>query len=126
VTKTDRSGVLAAIQCDAVSCARLIAISVERRCQIPIRAGENADTIRTAAMIGRGQRLTSQAARIATAIHMIWKYLFMSNTTALTTTTLGTTNRATSQATRNPRAGSRRTVRAARTARTNGIPRFVR
>src|ERR1700693_180883 len=78
VTKTERSGVLAAIQCDAVSCARLIAISVERRCQIPIKAGENADTIRTAAMIGRGQRLTSQAARIATAIHMIWKYLVMS------------------------------------------------
>ena len=35
-------------------------------------------------MTGRGQRRMSHAARIATAIHIIWKYLFMSNSTALT------------------------------------------
>ena len=35
-------------------------------------------------MIGFGQRWMSHAARIATGIHMIWKYLFMSNSTELT------------------------------------------
>ena len=76
-------------------------------------------------MAGRGQRRMSQAARIATAIHIIWKYLFMSNSTALTTTTFGTTNRATSQATRNQRArqSARRDGRDEREA--NGIPRLV-
>ncbi len=77
-------------------------------------------------MTGRGQRRISQAARIATAIHMIWKYLFMSNSTALTTTTLGTANSATNQATRNARPGSPRPRTAATTASTNGTPRLVR
>ena len=53
---------------------------------------------------------------------MIWKYLFMSNSTALTTTTFGTMNRATIQATRNQRHGSPRAVNAAMTASTNGMP----
>ena len=66
-------------------------------------AGESPQTTSTAAMAGRGQRAMSQAARMAAAIHMIWKYLFMSKSTALTRTTLGTTNRATSQAPRNQR-----------------------
>ena len=56
---------------------------------------------------------------------MIWKYLFMSNVTALTTTTLGTMNRATTQATRNQRPGIPRAVTAAMTASANGIPRLV-
>ena len=55
-------------------------------------------------MTGRGQARMSHAARIATAIHMIWKYLFMSNSTELATTRFGTRNRATTQATRNQRA----------------------
>ena len=41
---------------------------------------------------------------------MIWKYLFMSKSTALTQTTLGTTNSATSQAPRNHRWGTWRPV----------------
>ena len=60
-------------------------------------AGEIAQTAMTAAASGRGHRSISQAAAIAAAIHMIWKYLFMSNTTALTTTRLGTRKRASVQ-----------------------------
>ena len=77
-------------------------------------AGENAQTTSSDARraIGRPARGSASAARIATAIHMIWKYLFMSNSTALTTTTFGTMNRATIQATRNQRAGSPRAVNA--------------
>ena len=83
----------------------------ERRCQTAMSAGDRALTTRMAAISGFGQRRISQAARIATAIHMIWKYLFMSNSTALTTTTLGTTNSATIQATRNHRFGRARAVK---------------
>ena len=57
---------------------------------------------------------------------MIWKYLFMSNETALTSTTFGTMNSASTQAARNQRYGIPRAVNAAMTARTNGMPRFVR
>ena len=77
----------------------------ERRCQTAMSAGDRALTTRMAAISGLGQRRISHAARIATAIHMIWKYLFMSNSTALTTTTLGTMKSATIQATRNHRFG---------------------
>ena len=105
VTNTDRSGVLAAIQRAAVSWGSPSATMSERRCQTAMSAGDRALTTRIAAMSGRGQRRISQAARMATAIHMIWKYLFMSNSTALTTTTLGTMNSATIQATRNHRVG---------------------
>ena len=75
-------------------------------------AGEMAETASTPAMAIRGQCRISQAARIATAIHMIWKYLFMSKSTALTTTTLGMTNSATIQATRNRRDARPRAVAA--------------
>ena len=68
------------------------------------------------------QRASSQPARIATAIHMIWKYLFMSNSTALTTTTFGTMNSATIQATRNQRQGRPRARNAATTARSDRDP----
>src|SRR6476620_11545679 len=126
VTKTDLSGVLAAIQRAAVSCAKPTATPSDRTCQTAMSAGDDALTISTAAISGRGQRRISHAARIATAIHMIWKYLFMSNSTALTTTTFGTTKSATIQATRNHRSGKARAVNAATTASTNGIPRLVR
>ena len=62
---------------------------------ITISAGEIADTPIAATAIHLGQRTSSHAAAMATAIHMIWKYLFMSNSTALTTTRLGTRNSAT-------------------------------
>ena len=45
--------------------------------------GEIAETATTIAIAGVGQRRMSHAARIATAIHIIWKYLFMSKSTAL-------------------------------------------
>ena len=113
VTNTERSGVLAAIQCAAVSWGRPSATVSERRCQTAMSAGEKAQTTSsTAAIDRRGQLRMSQPARIATAIHMIWKYLFMSNSTALTTMTFGTMNSATIQATRNQRSGSPRAVNA--------------
>ena len=67
--------------------------------------GDSAHTRSTPTIAHVRQRASSQPARIATAIHMIWKYLFMSNSTALTTTTFGTMNSATIQATRNQRQG---------------------
>ena len=51
--------------------------------------GDSAQTSRTPTTAHVRQRARSQPASIATAIHMIWKYLFMSNSTALTTTTFG-------------------------------------
>src|SRR6187200_3154029 len=117
VTNTDRSGVLAAIHRAAVSCARPTATTSDRTCQTAMSDGDRALTISTAAISGRGQRRFRHAARIATSIHMIWKYLFMSNSTALTTTTFGTTYSATIQATRNQRFGSARAVNAATIAR---------
>ena len=83
----------------------------------------------TAAATGRGQRAISQAAGIATAIHMIWKYLFMSNSTALTITRFGTRNSATIQAARNARDGTAsrpRSKTSAAIASSTGIPRLVR
>ena len=68
-------------------------------------AGEKAQTMSTRHDRRPRPARISQPARIATAIHMIWKYLFMSNSTALTTTTFGTMNSATIQATRNQRVG---------------------
>ena len=124
--KMASGGVFAAIQSAARSWATPSATMVDRTCHRPMRAGERADTIRIAAMTGRGHARMSQAARIATAIHMIWKYLFMSNSTELATTTFGTMNRATTHATRNQRAARPRAVNAAMTASTNGMPRLVR
>ena len=85
VTKTARSGVFAAIQRPAASCSGLSATTSERTCHTAISAGDSAETTRTSAMAGFGQRRMAQPASIATAIHMIWKYLFMSKSTALTT-----------------------------------------
>ena len=82
-------------------------------------------TSSTAATAQAGQRRISQAASTATAIHIAWKYLFMSKPMALTWTTLGTTNRATSQTARKPRCGTRGRSSAS-SASTNGSPRFVK
>ena len=87
--------------------------------------GEMAETASTPAMAIRGHCRISQAARIATAIHMIWKYLFMSKSTALTRTTLGIRNSATIQATRNRRDARPRAVAAATIASAKGRPRLV-
>ena len=105
VMNTERSGVLAAIQR-----RRRLLGQPERdrvRAQVPDRdepRRERADDEHAAHERPRRQRGSARPARIATAIHMIWKYLFMSNSTALTTTTFGTMNSATIQATRNQRA----------------------
>ena len=90
--------------------------------QRPRGAGEIAANRSTAAIAGAGHRRISQAARMATAIHMIWKYLFMSNSTALTTNRLGTRKSATVQAARNHRRGRPRpaTIAARRRAGTAG------
>ena len=57
---------------------------------------------------------------------MIWKYLFMSNSTALTTTTFGTMNRATIHATRNQRdRAAPARAGPAMSASANGMPRLV-
>ena len=125
VTKIASVGVSDAIQRAARSWGRVRATTFERTCHNAIRPGEIAATTSTPTMIGLGHRWINQAARIATGIHMIWKYLFMSNATELTTTRLGTRNIATSQVTRNQRPGNRLAVRPATTASANGIPRLV-
>ena len=87
-----------------------------------------ADIPITATAIHLGQRTSSHAAAIAAAIHMIWKYLFMSNSTALTTTRFGTRNSAISQAAMKPRAGSAsrpRNAPRATIAMSTGMPRLV-
>ncbi len=59
-TKTDRSGVLAAIHRAAVSCASPTATMFERTCQTAMSAGDSALTTRMAAISGFGQRRISQ------------------------------------------------------------------
>ena len=107
VRKTASSGVDVSIQRPAAAWGRLMTTAGCHAWWSAIRPGEIAQTARTAAIAGRGQRATSHAARIAAAIHIIWKYLFMSKSTSLTRTTFGTRKRATSQAARNPRCGTR-------------------
>ena len=117
---TLRSGVFASIQRPACSWARLIVDGRVEEVPDEDEPGEIAETASTPAMAIRGQCRMSHAARIATAIHMIWKYLFMSKSTALTRTTLGITNSATIQATRNRRDARPRAVAAATIASANG------
>jgi hypothetical protein len=62
---------------------------------------------------------------MATATHITWKYLFISNTTAPATTRLGTRNRASAHSPRKTRAGVLR-LSAAHTASRIGTPKFVR
>ena len=52
-------------------------------------------------MAGIGQRWMNHAARTATAIHIAWKYLFMSKSITLSWTTFGTRKRPMSHAPRN-------------------------
>src|SRR6185503_2568588 len=84
VTKTERSGVLAAIQSAASTSlqpsttSRLLAVQAETR------SGEGMLISRTAVTAQAGQRRISQAASSATAIHIAWKYLFMSKPMVLT------------------------------------------
>ena len=125
MTKTARSGVFASIQAAASASPVVRASWSPVAYHVATRIGEIAEARTTAAMTGRGRRRMAHAARIATAIHMTWKYLFMSKEITETTITFGTRNRATSHAPRKPRLGVRRMTRASR-ARTNGIPRFVR
>src|SRR5262245_32810790 len=103
VMNTDRSGVFAAIHRAAASCGSDNATSRERMCQSAMRIGDRAEIARIATTTLGFHLCINQAARIATAIHMTWKYLFMSNATALTSTTFGTMNSVTTQATRNQR-----------------------
>jgi hypothetical protein len=93
-------------------------------CHTPMRAGVMAQAASVRATSGRGQRWMSHAASSASATHMTWKYLFMSNSTALATTVFGTMNIATAQQMSQPRAGSFLVSRAS-AASTSGMPRFV-
>ena len=67
----------------------------------------------------------NHAASRATAIHIAWKYLFMSKATSLTCIRFGIANSATAQAPRKALAFRSRTNRAPM-ASINGTPRLVR
>src|SRR5687768_11895091 len=103
--KIDRCAVLRWIQRAAASPPTDMATVRLVRCHTLTRAGDSIDSTSTAARAGLGQLRIAHAARIATATHMTWKYLFMSKTMAPATNRLGTRNSATTQATRNSLAG---------------------
>src|ERR671911_57113 len=108
VTKTASGGVLAATHSAASRSADESTWLVEVAVQAATSSGDGMLRARAAASAGAGQRRMSQAAAIATAIHIAWNSLFMSKSMTLTWTTFGIANRPMIHAARNARCGSPR------------------
>ena len=83
VTNTDRSGVSAATQAAAATWSGPIRKLRENAWWTDARTGDAMLSTRTTTTAAVGHRASSQPARTATAIHIAWKYLFMSNDTKL-------------------------------------------
>src|SRR5439155_14535405 len=125
VTKTARSGVFSRIHWAARSPeAERVTQSLPMNQRLTSNGARLLGTA-IAASRPRDQSRTNHAARRATATHIIWKYLFMSKTTAVKRATFGMRKRAPTHAARKALLGTL-VRKIAMRASTNGTPRFVR
>src|SRR5262245_26170336 len=112
VTNTASAGVFAAVHSAAARSSELRTWRFDVAVHPATSNGDGMLRSTTAAIAGIGQRWMNHAARIPTAIHIAWKYLFMSKSMTLTWTRFGMRKQATSHVPRNAPRGTRGMSRA--------------